>query len=213
MMGGRCVSRLACLALLAALCFTSCLGDDFYSYTVKDHQGQDVALEAYRGKVTLVVNVASQCGYTDITYQALKKLHDILSYGDHFSVLAFPCNQFGEQEPLEIAEIVEHVTSEYEVEFPIFNKIDIVGEHADPAFLSLSESSSVVPDWNFYKYLVDGSGQVVSAWGTRTTIEEIFDEIHAEVKKAKAAAAAGKPGSEKAEAAPSPSVDGGKDEL
>lgn len=210
---GRCCSPLlACLALLAVFGVSDCNGDDFYSFTVKDHQDQDVALETYRGKVTLVVNVASLCGYTDSTYRALKKLHDILSYGGHFSVLVFPCNQFGEQEPLDIGDIVEHVTSEYEVEFPIFNKIDVVGEHADPAFRRLIEDSSIVPDWNFYKYLVNGSGQVVGAWGTRTTIEEIFDEIQAEVEKAKRAASAAKAESDKSEGGALPGVSG-KDEL
>ncbi|KAK8401873.1 hypothetical protein O3P69_001162 [Scylla paramamosain] len=155
----RDVALLSCLAILAALCTTGCAGEDFYSHSVKDHQGQDVALESYRGKVTLVVNVASLCGYTESTYRALKKLHDILSYGGHFSVLAFPCNQFGEQEPLDIEDILEHVTSEYDVEFPVFNKIDVVGPNADPAFRQLIEDSSIVPDWNFYKYLVNGSGQ------------------------------------------------------
>lgn len=201
------MGRPARLALLAALCVSTCSGEDFYSLTVKDHQGQDVALESYRGKVTLVVNVASLCGYTESTYRALKKLHDILSYGDYFSVLAFPCNQFGDQEPYDIEEIVRQITTEYSVEFPIFNKIDVTGERADPAFRHLIEDSSVIPDWNFYKYLVNGSGKVVGAWGTRTTIEEIFDEIQAEVEKAKKAAAA-------AAAGPLPGVDGSaKDEL
>ncbi|XP_064115178.1 probable glutathione peroxidase 8 [Macrobrachium nipponense] len=113
-------------------------GKDFYSYAVKDHEGEDFSLETYRGKVTLVVNVASHCGYTEATYRALKKLHDILSYGDHFSVLAFPCNQFGEQEPLDMPEIINFVTSEYNVEFPIFNKINVIGEDAEPAFRQLT---------------------------------------------------------------------------
>ncbi|XP_063886963.1 glutathione peroxidase 7-like [Scylla paramamosain] len=202
----RDVALLSCLAILAALCTTGCAGEDFYSHSVKDHQGQDVALESYRGKVTLVVNVASLCGYTESTYRALKKLHDILSYGGHFSVLAFPCNQFGEQEPLDIEDILEHVTSEYDVEFPVFNKIDVVGPNADPAFRQLIEDSSIVPDWNFYKYLVNGSGRVVGAWGTRVTIEEIFDEIQAEVEKAKKAAPAAKKEASQSEG-------GNKDEL
>lgn len=165
-----------------------CRGQDFYSFTVNDHLGKEVSLEDYRGKATLVVNVASQCGYTESTYRALKKLHDILSYGNYFSVLAFPCNQFGDQEPLDIPEIIEFVTTEYDVEFPVFNKIPVIGEHADPAFKYLIEESSVVPDWNFYKYLVDHTGHVIKAWATRTSIEEIFDDVQAAVEKAKKAA-------------------------
>lgn len=178
--------RTLTLCLLFYITLQGCRGEDFYSFTVKDHEGSDFALEKYRGKVTLVVNVASQCGYTDSTYRALKKLHDILSYGDFFSVLAFPCNQFGDQEPFDMPEIIEFVTKEYKVEFPIFNKISVVGEHADPAFKFLIETSSVVPDWNFYKYLVDETGQVIGAWGTRTLVEDIFDDIQAAVKKVKA---------------------------
>lgn len=79
--------------------------------------------------------------------------------------------------------------------------------------LAFSEESSVVPDWNFYKYLVNGSGQVVGAWGTRTTIEEIFDEIQAEVEKAKKAASAAGTESDKSKGGALPSVDGSKDEL
>ncbi|XP_045589961.1 glutathione peroxidase 7 [Procambarus clarkii] len=160
-------------------------GEDFYSYTVKDHAGNNVSLEQYRGKVTLVVNVASRCGYTERTYRELKKLHDILSFGGYFSVLAFPCNQFGDQEPQDMPEIIEFIASEFDVEFPIFNKISVIGEHADSAFKMLVEESSVVPDWNFYKYLVDETGHVVKAWGTRVSIEEIFDEVQAAVDKAK----------------------------
>ncbi|KAK7065772.1 Glutathione peroxidase 7 [Halocaridina rubra] len=110
---------------------------DFYSHVVKDSSGEDFPLETYRGKVTLVVNVASLCGYTDSTYRALKKLHDILSYGDFFSVLAFPCNQFGEQEPHDMPDILEYVKNEFDVEFPVFNKIKVIGEDADPAFKTL----------------------------------------------------------------------------
>ncbi|XP_068228929.1 glutathione peroxidase 7-like [Palaemon carinicauda] len=185
---------------------------DFYSYVVKDHEGEDFSLEAYRGKVTLVVNVASQCGYTEATYRALKKLHDILSYGDYFSVLAFPCNQFGEQEPGDMSDIIEFVTSEFNVEFPIFNKINVIGENADPAFRQLTDESSVVPDWNFYKYLVDETGHVIGAWGTSTALETIFDEINVAVEKAKEKGKSKEATTEKEEK-PSSKAEKNKDEL
>ncbi|XP_064114696.1 glutathione peroxidase 7-like isoform X2 [Macrobrachium nipponense] len=162
--------------------------------------------------VTLVVNVASHCGYTEATYRALKKLHDILSYGDHFSVLAFPCNQFGEQEPLDMPEIINFVTSEYNVEFPIFNKINVIGEDAEPAFRQLTDESSVVPDWNFYKYLVDETGHVIDAWGTATTIESIFDEINFAVEKAKEKSKSTPPATEKKQK-PASEAEKNKDEL
>ncbi len=87
--------------------------------------------------MSLVVNVASLCGYTDSTYRALKRLQDILGYNKKFNVLAFPCNQFGEQEPHEDEVIHNFVKTNYDVEFPIFSKIDVIGENAHPAFKTL----------------------------------------------------------------------------
>ncbi|XP_076060241.1 uncharacterized protein LOC143036580 [Oratosquilla oratoria] len=171
--------------LIMCLITTGTYGNDFYSYSVKDKDGQDVSLENYRGKVTLVVNVASLCGYTDVMYSALTKLHDILSYEGFFSVLAFPCNQFAEQEPSDISEILELVQKEYKSEFPIFDKIEVIGDNASPAFRNLIEQSSVAPEWNFYKYLVDEDGKVIDVWGTKTTIEELFEIIQAAVNRAK----------------------------
>ncbi|KAF2354403.1 Glutathione peroxidase [Trinorchestia longiramus] len=168
-----------------ALLFTYVSASDFYSYTIKDNQGEDYPLERLRGKVSLVVNVASLCGFTDTSYKALTKLHDILSYEGYFTVLAFPCNQFGDQEPEEAATVAETMSAEYGVEFPIFNKIDVFGENANPAFRNLVDQSSLEPEWNFYKYLVNHEGVVVNAWGTRTEMEEIFSEIQAAVDAAK----------------------------
>jgi len=161
---------------------------DFYKYSVKDHNGEEVSLEKYRGKVTLVVNVASLCGYTEATYRALTTLHDILSYGGHFAVLAFPCNQFGEQEPAEAAEVLASVTQEYGVEFPVFGKVEVVGEGASDAWRNLVEQSQKTPEWNFYKYLVGPEGEVLNAWGTKTDVEDIYDEIERAVKAAEKAA-------------------------
>lgn len=152
---------------------------DFYTFTVQDIEGEEVSLEEYRGKVSLVVNVASLCGYTDSSYRALKRLQDILSYNQKFNVLAFPCNQFGEQEPHEDEVILNFAKTNYAVEFPMFSKIDVIGENAHPAFKNLINQSSVHPDWNFYKYLVDHNGRVLKAWSTKTTVEEIFDSCKA----------------------------------
>ncbi len=154
-------------------------------------------------QVSLVVNVASLCGYTDSSYRGLKRLQDILGYSQKFNVLAFPCNQFGEQEPYEDEAILNFAKTNYDVEFPIFSKVDVIGENAHPAFKNLiselfidinqsivlnwkktnyifaflSGQSSVHPDWNFYKYLVDHNGKVLKAWSTKTTVEEIFDRL------------------------------------
>lgn len=88
-------------------------------------------------QVSLVVNVATLCGFTDSTYKDLKKLHDILGFGGKFNVLAFPCNQFGDQEPYENEVILNFAKTNYAVEFPMFSKIDVIGEHAHPAYKSL----------------------------------------------------------------------------
>ena len=88
-------------------------------------------------QVSLVVNVASLCGYTDSSYRALKRLQDILGYNQKIHVLAFPCNQFGEQEPYEDEVIHNFAQTNYAVEFPMFSKIDVIGENAHPAFKNL----------------------------------------------------------------------------
>ncbi|CAG0925916.1 unnamed protein product, partial [Notodromas monacha] len=126
--------------LVFGVLIASVTGDenkDFYSFTVKDAQDQDFALEQFRGKVTLVVNVASYCGFTEKHYEALTKLDGILGHDGYFRVLAFPCNQFGEQEPGSMQEIVNFVVNTFHAEFPIFKKIDVVGENADKAFKNL----------------------------------------------------------------------------
>ncbi len=81
--------------------------------------------------------MASLCGYTDTSYRALKRLQDILGYNQKFNVLAFPCNQFGEQEPYEDEVIYNFAKTNYAVEFPMFSKIDVIGENAHPAFKNL----------------------------------------------------------------------------
>lgn len=88
-------------------------------------------------QVSLVVNVASLCGYTDSSYKGLKRLQDILGYSKKFNVLAFPCNQFGEQEPHEDEVILNFAKTNYDVEFPIFSKVDVIGENAHPAIKNL----------------------------------------------------------------------------
>lgn len=155
---------------------------DFYTFVVKDISENNVPLEKYRGSVTLVVNVASQCGFTDSHYKDLTRLHDILSYGGRFHVLAFPCNQFDEQEPADNKDIADFVRETYQAEFPLFAKIDVIGESAEPAFKNLISQSSRPPDWNFYKYLVNENGRVLDVWGPRTGVEDIFDTIQKAVE-------------------------------
>ncbi|XP_032073192.1 glutathione peroxidase 7 [Thamnophis elegans] len=146
--------------------------DNFYSFKVVNIRGKLVSLDKYRGSVSLVVNVASECGYTDSHYKALQQLQrEIGSY--HFNVLAFPCNQFGQQEPNSNNEIERFVRQTYSVTFPMFSKIAVKGIGANPAFKFLIESTGKEPTWNFWKYLIDPDGKVVNAWDSTVTVEEI----------------------------------------
>ncbi|XP_023565151.1 probable glutathione peroxidase 8 isoform X1 [Octodon degus] len=151
--------------------------NSFYAFEVKDAKGRTVSLEKFRGKeVTLVVNVASDCQLTDKNYLALKELYK--DFGPfHFSVLAFPCNQFGDSEPRSSQEIESFARQNYGVTFPIFHKIKILGSEAEPAFKFLVDSSKREPRWNFWKYLVNPEGQVVKYFRPEEPVEAIKPDI------------------------------------
>ncbi|XP_023650199.1 glutathione peroxidase 7 [Paramormyrops kingsleyae] len=145
---------------------------DFYTFKVVNSRGKLVSLEKYRGSVSLVVNVASECGYTEDHYTDLQQLQrDFGPY--HFNVLAFPCNQFGQQEQGSDKEIDSFVRRVYGVSFPLFSKIAVVGSGANNAYKYLVESSGKEPNWNFWKYLIDVNGKVVNTWGPTTSVKEI----------------------------------------
>ncbi|TEA25680.1 probable glutathione peroxidase 8 isoform X1 [Lagenorhynchus albirostris] len=156
--------------------------NSFYTFEVKDANGRTVSLEKFKGKVALVVNVASDCQLTDRNYLALQELHK--EFGPfHFSVLAFPCNQFGESEPRPSKEVVSFARNNFGVTFPIFHKIKILGPEAEPAFRFLVDSSNKEPRWNFWKYLVNPEGQVVKSWRPEEPIEIIRPEIAALIRQ------------------------------
>jgi glutathione peroxidase len=135
------------------------LGD----FSARSIDGQDTDLSTYEGKVVLVVNTASQCGFTP-QYQGLQELHD--RYGDQgFTVLGFPCDQFGHQEPGSEDEISSFCERNYGVSFPMFAKVDVNGSDAHPLFAWLrSEQGGLLGSkikWNFTKFLIGRDGQVV----------------------------------------------------
>jgi glutathione peroxidase len=142
-----------------------------YDYSAETLDGQTVPLAAYRGKVLLIVNTASQCGFTP-QYEGLQKLHT--DYGPRgFSVLGFPCNQFGHQEPGSAEEIARFCSLRYNVGFPMFAKIDVNGEHAHPLFRFLKAAKkgifgTAAVKWNFTKFLIDRRGQVTSRFAPKT---------------------------------------------
>ncbi|KAM8930404.1 glutathione peroxidase 7 [Pelodytes ibericus] len=155
---------------------------DFYTFKVVNIRGKLVSLEKYRGSVTLAVNVASECGYTDAHYKALQQLQRNLG-SSHFNVLAFPCNQFGRQEPNSDREIDSFARKHYSATFPMFSKIAVTGVGANPAFKYLIEASGKEPDWNFWKYLVGPDGKVVNAWGPKVSVEEVKPHVTELVRK------------------------------
>ncbi|XP_061473913.1 probable glutathione peroxidase 8 [Rhineura floridana] len=155
---------------------------DFYSFEVKDSKGRAISLEKYRGKASLVVNVASHCQHTEKNYIMLQELHR--EFGpSHFTVLAFPCNQYGEMEPGTSQEIEYFAKSNYGVTFPIFNKIKILGTEASPAFKFLMDSSKKEPRWNFCKYLVSPEGKVVKFWRPEEPLESIKPDVAALIRQ------------------------------
>ena len=153
-----------------------------YDFQTKTIDGKDVSLSDYRGKVLLIVNVASRCGFTP-QYTALEKLYR--EYKDQgFEVLAFPCNQFRGQEPGTAAEIKNFCQSNYEVSFPIFSKIEVNGPNAHPLYKFLERAKrgilgTKMIKWNFTKFLVDRAGRVVARFAPMTKPEKIEGPIAA----------------------------------
>jgi glutathione peroxidase len=164
------------LLLLTAL-FTASLttmhaADSLYDITVKDIKGADTSLSAYQGKVLLIVNVASKCGYTK-QYTGLEALY--AKYKDQgLVVLGFPCNQFGGQEPGTEAEIAEFCSLKFDVKFPLFSKIEVNGPGRAPLYTFLSGEGAKFPGkigWNFNKFLVGRDGQVIARYESKVAPE------------------------------------------
>jgi glutathione peroxidase len=152
-----------------------------YDFAAKSLAGEDVPLQRFEGQVLLIVNTASACGFTP-QYKGLEALHKELSPRG-FSVLGFPCNQFGSQEPGNPKEIEQFCASNYAITFPMFGKIDVNGSGAHPLYQYLkSEKSGLLGasiKWNFTKFLVDRSGQVVARHAPTATPEGLKKEIEA----------------------------------
>jgi glutathione peroxidase len=151
-----------------------------YDFTVKTIRGKEQSLADYKGKVLLIVNTASKCGFTP-QYKELQELYE--QYRDRgFVVLGFPCNQFGHQEPGTEEEIEQFCQVNYGVTFPMFAKVDVNGENAHPLFQYLKEKASgvlgtKVIKWNFTKFLVDRNGNVVARFASQTRPSELKSEI------------------------------------
>jgi glutathione peroxidase len=153
-----------------------------YDISAKTIDGSDKKLDAYKGKVLLIVNVASKCGFTP-QYKGLEELHRKYA-GKDFEVLGFPCDQFGHQEPGDENEIKNFCSLTYDVSFPMFAKIDVNGANTHPLYQFLkSEATGILGSegikWNFTKFLIDKSGKVVKRYGSIDTPEKIDKDIAA----------------------------------
>lgn len=150
-----------------------------YDIDVKDIDGKTQSLKKYKGKVMLIVNVASNCGYTG-QYEGLQKLHEEYA-SKGLSILGFPCNQFLAQEPGTEEQIKNFCMSNFGVEFDMFSKIDVNGENTHPLYVFLKQNAGgFVTDtikWNFTKFLVDKEGRVIERYAPSVTPKEIEEEI------------------------------------
>jgi glutathione peroxidase len=151
-----------------------------YGFQVKSISGQDMSLESLRGKTLLIVNVASQCGFTP-QYGGLEALYE--KYKDRgLEILAFPCNQFGGQEPGAESEIEKFCKTNYGVSFKLFAKVDVNGATAAPLYKFLKSSApgllgTEAIKWNFTKFLVDKNGSVLKRYAPTDTPEAIGKEL------------------------------------
>ena len=157
-----------------------------YDFSARDIEGREQSLGEYRGKVLLIVNVASQCGFTP-QYAGLEALQR--KYAERgFAVLGFPCNQFGAQEPEGEDQIRQFCESRYDVTFPLFAKIDVNGARAHPLYAYLKSAEpgllgSEAVKWNFTKFLVGTNGRVVKRYAPTTKPETIQGDIEIELAK------------------------------
>ena len=176
------MKALILLAALLVLQTVVAFGGSIHDIAVKDIDGKDTKLDAYKGKVVLIVNVASKCGLTP-QYKSLEALYQ--KYKDKgLVVLGFPCNQFGSQEPGTNEEIKEFCSSKYSVTFPLFDKIDVNGEKRHPLYVALAGKESPFPGdikWNFGKFLIGQDGKILKRFESRTAPDaaEVTEAIEA----------------------------------
>ena len=158
---------------------------NFYDIKVKNAKGEDVEISHYRGKAVLVVNTASECGFTP-QYEGLQKVYEKYQ-GKDFEILGFPCNQFGGQEPGSDDQIQSFCTGRFGVRFPIFSKVDVNGPNASPLFVYLKKEAPGILGteaikWNFTKFLISKEGKVLKRYAPQDKPESIEADIEAALK-------------------------------
>jgi glutathione peroxidase len=180
------MKTIALLASLIAMTTLATPAASLYDIKLKDIDGKDTSLSAYKGKVVLIVNVASKCGYTK-QYAGLEATY--LKYKDQgLVVLGFPCNQFGGQEPGTNEEIKQFCSSKFNVTFPMFDKIEVNGANRHPLYVALAGKDSPFPGdikWNFNKFLIGKNGKILERFDSKVTPES--EELTKAVEAALAA--------------------------
>jgi len=156
-----------------------------YDFKVLNQKGEEVSLDIYKGKVLLIVNTATKCGFTP-QYEALEAMYEEL-HDKGFEILDFPCNQFLHQAPGSDEEINQFCTLKYNTKFPRFKKIDVKGANADPLYKWLiCQNEKNKPKnikWNFTKFLIDKNGNVVERFGSMDKPESFIDKVKEELNK------------------------------
>lgn len=151
-----------------------------YDTTIRDREGESIAMDSYRGKVLLIVNVASRCGFTP-QYAGLQKLYERFK-DQGLEILGFPCNQFGGQEPGSDSEIGQFCSLNYGVTFPVLSKVQVNGPEAIPLYQYLKKEApgllgTEAIKWNFTKFLVDRNGKIVDRFAPTSTPESLESAI------------------------------------
>lgn len=154
--------------------------ETFYDFNATTIVGENISMSEYQGKVVLVVNVASKCGFTP-QYEGLQKLYEAHEKNG-LVILGFPCNQFSNQEPGSHKEIQNFCNVNYNITFPLFEKIDVNGENTHPLYKFLKSKATGILGtesikWNFTKFLVDQKGKVITRYGSSTKPKEIEADI------------------------------------
>lgn len=158
------------------------MSQTLYDFTAQRLNGEPQALEAYRGKVVLIVNTASQCGFTP-QYAGLEELYRRFK-DQGFVVLGFPCNQFGAQEPGDAEAIGQFCQTRYDVSFPLFAKIDVNGDNPHPLYTWLKHEAAGILGteaikWNFTKFLINREGKVIDRYAPATRPDELAEAVEA----------------------------------
>ncbi len=157
-----------------------------YDFNVVTIRGEEQSMSIHKGKVLLIVNVASECGFTP-QYEGLEKLYETYQK-QGFEILAFPCNQFGGQEPGMPKQIQNFCKVNFGVTFPLFTKIDVNGKHTHPLYAYLKKKAPGVLGteaikWNFTKFLIDRQGNVITRYASSTKPEKITKDIEKLLEK------------------------------